>query len=188
MITRTAFDRQYEHIGNVRHGVQTGPWRVEFDAPLADDVNVQKIVQGSIVSLNEYGQYVIGGGTPAGANCPVPCISMKNVFDPDVTTGYQGKTMATSTYSAVGGVITAIPATSGYELETTEFDATGTYLPGDLLVPGTGDNLGKVVKASGAAGGSETVIGVVSKAPSLDYFGNTRLAFFSTFIPAGIRS
>lgn len=137
-ITRATYDRQYEHVGNVRHGVQTGPWRVEFDAPVYKDDNGSylKIRQGSIVSLNEDGLYT--PGCPAGTttNKPMPFLCMKNIFDPDVMTGYKGKNMSESTYSGVGDIITGIPLCSGYEVETTEFDGSATYKVNDGLVPG----------------------------------------------------
>lgn len=190
-LTRTASERQYEHVGNIRHGVQTAPWRVEFPAMVStkdatDIANAKKIYQGSVVSLDQYGKYVLGCAAGTGANQPVPCISLKNVFDPDVTTGLVGKDMSVSYYSGVGGSITAVPVTCGYELETTEFDDTATYVPGDVVVAGTSTALGKVVKGTSAPGGAEVTLGYVSLAPATDYLENKRLAFFAAFVPAGI--
>lgn len=183
-ITRSAFvDRQMSHIGNVRHGVATGPWRVEFDAKVAvGDANLQ-IKQGSVVVLNKNGEFELAPANlaPKTNNCAVPCISLKNVFDADVTTGIEADPKIDKTVSAMGNVITAIPVTSGYELETTEYDTTVTdYNPGDLLTVGTN---GKVTRSTN---GSGVILGVVSKAPAKDYFNNTRLAFFTTFLPAGV--
>ena len=190
-ITRSSFDRQYEHIGNIRHGVQTAEWRVEFDAPIddtAEAANLQCIKQGAVVSLNADGKYVAGADKGTATNHPVPCICMKNIGDADVTTGYNGKGAGApnKTYSAVGGIITAIPVTSGYELETTEFDASATYKPNDAVVAGTEGNLGKVTVAKVKPGSTEVTLGFVSIAPKRDYFGNKRLAFWASFIPAGI--
>lgn len=185
-ITRAPFDRQYEHVGNVRHGVQTGPWRVEFPAAVKDVEASLAIRQGSVISLDANGQYVIGCAAGSAANHPVPFISMKNIFDPDVMTGKKGATESTTTYSAVGGIIVGIPLTCGYEMETTEFDTTATYAPNDGLTAGVDTAIGKVVKATGAPGGTEPYLGFVSLAPKTDYIGNQRLAFFANFIPAGI--
>lgn len=184
-ITRSTFDRQYEHIANIRHGVATGPFRIEFPAPVKAEDNAKKIFQGSVVSLDANGEYVAGCPAGTATNCPVPFISLKNVFDPDVTTGYNSGDNWTkrSTFSAQGGKITAIPATAGYEMETTEFDTAATYAPNDALVAGTGDNLGKVVKATSGIG-SESILGFVSLAPATDEHGNKRLAFFTAFVPA----
>ena len=191
-ITRSAFvDRQMAHIGNVRHGVATGPWRVEFDAKVHDDTadkdpNCLKIKQGSVVVLNEDGEFELATATNLALktnNCAVPCISLKNVFDADVTTGIETDPKIDKTVSAMGNVISAIPVTSGYELETTEYDTTATaYKPGDLLTVGAD---GKVTKSTD---GSGVILGVVSKAPAKDYFNNTRLAFFATFLPAGVKA
>lgn len=192
-ITRSAFvDRQMAHIGNVRHGVATGPWRVEFDAKVHDDTGsggaktCLKIKQGSVVVLNEDGEFELATATNLALktnNCAVPCISLKNVFDADVTTGIETDPKIDKTVSAMGNVISAIPVTSGYELETTEYDTTITdYKPGDLLTVGTD---GKVTRSSD---GSGVILGVVSKAPAKDYFNNTRLAFFATFLPAGVKT
>ena len=193
-ITRSAFvDRQMAHIGNVRHGVATGPWRVEFDAKVHDDTGADgaktclKIKQGSVVVLNEDGEFELATATNlklASGNCAVPCISLKNVFDADVTTGIETDPKIDQTVSAMGNVISAIPVTSGYELETTEWEGNaGDYKPGDLLTVGTD---GKVKKAASAEG-TDVILGVVSKAPAKDYFNNTRLAFFTTFLPVGVK-
>lgn len=180
-ITRSAFDRQMSHIGNVRHGVATGPWRVEFDAKVADGAPNLKIKQGSVVHLKESGEFTIGVPTKTNTSCSVPCISLKNVSDADVTTGIDADPKIDQTVSAMGSVITAIPVTSGYELETTEFVAAdkenlkvGTFI--------TADADGKV---KACTTGTEVIIGVVSKAPAPDYLNNTRVAFFATFLPAG---
>ena len=205
-ITRTDFTRQYEHVAVIAHGAHP-EYRVEFDAPVALTIgggttsaveDAKKIRQGSVVHVNVDGAYEIGGGTGSGVNYPVPCISLKNVADPDVTAGVEGATYRTSTYSAIGGIITAIPCTAGYEIETTEYVGT-TFKPGDALIAATGDDIGKVKIATKqpyqASGASEPILGFVSKVPltataesnrfgtkpSYDY---NRLSFFTNFIPA----
>lgn len=184
-ITRSATDSQSEHVANIRHGVQTGPWRVEFPAKVKVEAASYKIRQGSVVSLDATGQYVIGCPAGTGANCPVPFISMKNIIDPDVQTGKEGKTMKDSTYSAVGGIITAIPATAGYEMESTEFVAN-TYHQNDALTPATGDNIGKITAATQAPGAGQPILGFVTEPSRVDWFNNTRIGFLLHFIPTGI--
>lgn len=188
-ITRSAFvDRQMAHIGNVRHGVATGPWRVEFDAKVHDDTGSEgaktclKIKQGSVVHLNEFGEFTLGVPTKTSTSCSVPCISLKNVSDADVTTGIGADPKIDQTVSAMGSVITAIPVTSGYELETTEFNAADK----DNLKVGTFITADADGKVKACTTGTEVIIGVVSKAPALDYLNNTRVAFFATFLPAGV--
>ena len=129
-------------------------------------------------------------------------ISLKNVFDPDVTTGKLGTSVYVvdgtpsvlpdyrkTTYSAVGGKITAIPCTGGYEIETTEFDGSKTYHPNDVLIPGTtaGYDLGFVtLPASSSVGiGAAPVVGFVSRATfTVDSYQQKRISFWTNFIPA----
>lgn len=197
-ITRTNFPRQFEHVAVVAHGAHP-EYRLEFDAKVKNEAASLKIKQGSIVSLDANGEFVVGCGEGTGVNYPVPMISLKNVVDPDVTAGVQGADYRTSTYSAIGGKITAIPCTAGYEIETTEFVAQGgstKFAPGDALIPAAGDNIGKVKIATKQpfqqgttadtvfTAGSEVIVGFVSQA---EYYANnynhTRLSFFTNFIP-----
>lgn len=180
-ITRKNFTRQYEHIAVIAHGAHP-EYRLEFSAPVKDEADSYKIFQGSVVSLNDDGQFVAGCAIGTGVNFPVPMISMKNIFDPDVTTGVTGVDYTTSTYSSVGGNITAIPCTGSYEIETTEF-TEGTYKPNDgVIVDGT--NKGKVTVATAKPGSTEVYVGFVSRAPYKPAnFNQKRLAFFTNFIP-----
>ena len=200
-ITRTdQLYRQNEHAAVIAHGAHP-EYRLEFPAEVdGTDANFSKIYQGSVVSLNADGKYICGCGVGTGVNYPVPCISLKNVFDPDVTTGKLGTTAFVtgssytvlpdyrkSTYSAVGGKITAIPFTGGYEIETTEFDFEAEYAPNDALVAGTGDLLGKVAKATASTAdvGTAPVVGFVSKPMfSVDSYQQKRISFWTNFIPA----
>lgn len=202
-ITRTdQLYRQNEHAAVIAHGAHP-EYRLEFPAEVdGSDSNYTKIFQGSVVSLNSDGKYVCGCGVGTGANFPVPCISLKNVFDPDVTTGKLGTTAFVtgtsftvlpdyrkSTYSAVGGKITAIPCTGGYEIETTEIDLDATYNVNDAVVAGAGDDIGKVVPFTGtnpfAVGATVAVIGFVSKGIfSVDSYQQKRISFWTNFIPA----
>ena len=214
-ITRTdQLSRQSEHAAVIAHGAHP-EYRLEFPAEVATDANATSIYQGSVVSLNEYGQYVLGCDKGSAANFPVPCISMKNVFDPDVATGKvadpenveytvtvdgntQTKTVTfynprKSTFSAVGGIITAIPCTGSYEIETTEFVTGSTYHPNDALIVGStaGVDLGKIdvapatLKNPYAAGNASPVIGFVSKATfTVDAYQQKRISFWANFIPA----
>ena len=204
-ITRTdARARQNEHAAVIAHGAHP-EYRLEFPAEVeGSDDNFTKIYQGSVVSLNSNGKYVCGCGAGTGVNYPVPCISLKNVFDPDVTTGKVADPVSVtvssgtadehtltyynprkSTYSAVGGVITAIPCTGGYEIETTEFDKDATYAINDALIAGTSDTIGKVTVATSAGKvGTAPVLGFVSRKPFvMAAYGQDRVAFFTNFIP-----
>ena len=125
------------------------------------------------------------GITAIGASC-FKDSNVTSVTIPSTVTSIQSKAFSDCrklTNVSLSGKITAIPATAGYEMETTEFDTTAAYAPNDALVAGTGDNLGKVVKATSGLG-SESILGFVSLAPATDEHGNKRLAFFTAFVPA----
>ena len=211
-ITRTdQLSRQSEHAAVIRHGAHP-EYRLEFPAEVANVANATSIYQGSIVSLNADGQYILGCGAGTGVNFPVPCISLKNIFDPDVATGkvadpknevvtINGETATVtyynprkSTYSAVGGIITAIPLTGSYELETTEFVQTSTYHVNDALVVGStaGVDLGKIDVAGSTdynnpygVGNDSPIVGFVSKpAYEMEPYQQKRISFWANFIPA----
>ena len=207
-ITRTdQLSRQSEHAAVIAHGAHP-EYRLEFPAEVAVNDNATSIYQGSVVSLNEYGQYVLGCDKGSAANFPVPCISMKNVFDPDVATGkvadpeevvVSGETITfynprKSTFSAVGGIITASPCTGSYEIETTEFVTGSTYHPNDALIVGStaGVDLGKIDVAGSSVfnnpygtGNPSPIIGFVSKATfTVDAYQQKRISFWANFIPA----
>ena len=183
-ITRNDFARQIDHIAVIAHGAHP-EYRLEIDAPVSVDSGAA-IRQGSVVSLNADGAYVLGCPAGTDQNYPVPAISLKNAYDPDVTAGTSGATYRTTTYAAVGGKITAIPCTGGYEIQTTEYDGVdSSFKPGDALSPAVSGGL--VAKAAAAAYTSGSVImGYVTSAPELNKTAGAKvLSFLTTFLPAG---
>ena len=208
--TRTNFERQIDHAAVLAHGAHP-KYRVECDAEV-DATTTEKatanqaIKQGSVVHLDSLtGKYNIGLAAASGQNFPVPFISLKNAIDPDVTTGVRGASQtvtynitggtaeatfydpARTTYSAVGGKITAIPMTAGYEIETTEF-VDGVYNYNDALTAGKTTNIGKLIKATAApflASGSQPILGFVSRVPYTNpAYNQKRIGFWTNFIPA----
>jgi hypothetical protein len=170
-IRRPAGTLQSDHVAVVKHGAHP-EYRVEIDAPVdGTDENYVNIFQGSIISID----YTTNGYRLGATNGGVPSISMKNVKDEDVTTG-KGIADYKGTLSAVGGVITAIPVTAGYEMETTEFDKTATYLIGMKL----GANSSGLVEpwVSGPVIGFVTVLPYLEKS-----YRHTRLGFLTHYIP-----
>lgn len=208
--TRTNFERQIDHAAVIAHGAHPR-YRVEQDAEVdastAEKLAANtKIKQGSVVSLNANGKYDIGLPAGSGVNYPVPHISLKNAFDPDVTTGVVGPIGMTNTvvvsgqtttynfsdyrrntYSSVGGKITALPCTAGYEIETTEF-VSGTYAYNDALIAASGDDIGKLTIATAQpfkASGSQPILGFVSRVPYMqEAYLQKRIGFYTNFIPA----
>lgn len=187
-ITREGGTQQYEHVAVIAHGAHP-EYRLEFDAPVKDEAASRGIKQGSVVSIDENGEYVIGCTAGTGYVFPVPCISMKNIYDPDVTTGRVGTGILATYWSPVGGKITAIPCTGGYEIETTEFKASDTYKPGTGLVPADGADKGLVKAATTNPGTTVPYVGFCSQAPYVaKNYMHKRLSFFTNFIPARINA
>ena len=146
-------------------------WRAEFAAPGAD-VN-QEIHEGSLISLNAEGKFVLGCEAGAGANRPMPMWSCKDINNAGVIQ-YGGNIFAGNYHGLV--------ATGGYEIETSEFDTEASYGVNDMLMPGAE---GKVTKASGNAYGAFPVVGVVSCAVETNRTCACKtLRFWSTYIPA----
>lgn len=183
--------QQYENYVDVKAGDLEVSNQLIFSAPLSEDASdsAEKIVRGSVVSLNENGKFVLG--CPIGSTniYPMAMFSRKNASDPDVTTGavgtQTGEVIATST---VGGKIPAYVATGGFELESSEYDAAGTYKVNMAL---KANAQGKVTPAgSGTMYGNETIVGIVSRVPfrskasfNVNGTANNRICFWTTFFP-----
>ena len=108
--TRTNFERQMDYAAVLAHGAHPR-YRVEFDAEVDASTDTKKTVnlgikQGSVVYLDsDTGKYNLGLAAASGQNFPVPIISLKNAFDPDVTTGVVGIS-GTTTKVVVSGTTT----------------------------------------------------------------------------------
>jgi len=185
-ITRADFERQIDHVAVIAHGAHP-EYRLEIDAPISIESGASgsAIRQGSLVSLNTSGAYILGIGEATSGttiNYPVPAISLKNANDPDVTAGTTGSSYKTTTYAAVGGKITAIPCTGGYEIETTEFVPSSNYKPGDALT-GSGGYICLASTPAFATSGS-AIVGFVSHVPVLNKtVGAQVLGFLTSYIP-----
>lgn len=189
-ITRSV-RQQYENYIAVKNGVKQESMSLMFVAPIStgDADGGDKIVRGSVVSLNAEGKMVLGLPEGTGNLYPMPMFAKKNSFDPDVQTGavgaQTGEILASST---VGGLMTAYVATGAFELESSEF-ATGEYKVNMALVANAE---GKVAPADeNAVYGAKTVVGIVSKVPfrskasmNVNGTGVNRICFWPVFFPA----
>ena len=188
-ITRSV-RQQYENYIAVKNGVKQESMSLMFVAPIStgDADGGDKIVRGSVVSLNAEGKMVLGLPEGEGNICPMPMFAKKNSFDPDVQTGAVGaQTGEIIASSTVGGLMTAYVATGAFELESSEF-ANGEYKCNMALVA---NEAGKVAPATGAVYGDKTVVGIVSKPPfrskasmNVNGTGNNRICFWPVFFPA----
>ena len=150
--------------------------RLTFAAEGNDASDV--IYDGTLCSLNADGKLVKGVAAGTGTNLPMPLFACTNYYDNGVRMLGQ---------QVFGGLYKTLVATGGYEIETTEYDATVTYAPNDALVPATSANAGKVTKATTAVYGAAPVVGIVSQGTRADDSGLipvNRLAFWTVFIPA----
>lgn len=171
-ITRTV-EQQFAHTVDV---VKGGPVnaRLEYTAPVSAEAT--GIYKGSLVSLNEKGEFVLGLSSAKA----MPLWSKKNLTDPDVVCGSKDGNGVSITNSITGGQIDAYVATGGFELETTEFVA-GTYAANNYL---TADASGKVTVTAEAPYGATAIVGVVSRGIQSGIYKTQRLAFWPVFLPA----
>lgn len=184
--------QQYEHYIAVKSGALEESMCLMHNAPLSENESdaADKIVRGSVISLNAEGKFVLGLPEGSGNVYPMPMFSKKNAFDPDVMTGAVGAaTGHVLAKSTVGGALPGYVATGAFELESSEYDKEATFEVNTALVS-TDD--GKVTAAASNAiyGASKTVLGIVSKVPfrskaSFDVYGteNNRICFWPVFFP-----
>ena len=162
--------------GHVCVAVKAPPpnWRLTFSAPGAS-VDAQ-INEGSLVSLNADGEFVLGCGAGTGTNLPMPMWSCKGI-DNLGTIAYGG--------NAFAGNYDALVATGGFEIQTSEYDKTATYAVNDAIIPDAA-HPGLVTKSVEGAYGAAPVVGIVSQGTGLEgVTGAESLTFWSVFIPAG---
>jgi hypothetical protein len=147
--------------------------RLDFSAAPAA---AQTILQGAIVSINSAGAIVEGCAVGIGANRPMPMWAIQATTDFDANSDVG---------NISGGVQSAVVATGGFEIETTEFVDT-VYAPNDLLKPGLVASLGKFTLATVPPYGAEVIVGCVSKAVATNRDGVSVLRFWTMFLPASL--
>lgn len=160
--------------------------RLEYFATAHKDASYYR---GSVVSANDKGELIAGCGAGTPGNRPMPMFALVGTEDLDVYT---------DKFNWGDAVPSALPATGGYELATTEYlvvDGSGDlieYKVNDLL---TADSTGKLKLASADAGNATTpIVGIVSianaggrvnaigKATQSNY-GKPLLSFWTVFFP-----
>jgi hypothetical protein len=145
--------------------------RLDFHAP---PVAGEPINAGSLCSLNAAGSLV--AGCPAGADeiRPMPMFAIQGINDFDANSDVGNMS---------GGVMSAVVATGGFEIETTEFDAAGTYLPNTLLTADAALD-GQVAPATASPYGAEVIVGVVSTGAGTNSDNQGVLRFWTVYLPA----
>lgn len=157
-------------------------WRAEYAAEGAD-VN-QEIHEGSLISLNSEGKFVLGCGAGTKGNRPMPMFSCKDINNAGVV--QFGNNVFAGNYHG-------LVATGGFEIETSEFDTEVEYAYNDMLMPyvpadetdAEKAKVGKVTKATESAYGAFPVVGIVSRPDGVNRTCEcSTIRFWSTFIPA----
>lgn len=86
------------------------------------------------------------------------------------------------------GKLSGVVATGGYEIDSTEFDSTRSYVAGDLLTAPTGASSGDaatggVLTNNGVVQYVNPVVGVVSSGKHTNHNGIPTLSFWSVYLP-----
>lgn len=149
------------------------PRRLDFAAA---PKTAEAIVEGMCCSLDSNGEFIKGCPAGAAGNKPMP-IFMSNSQDDFDTNSDKG--------NISGGVMNGLVGTGAFEVETTEYTATSTYAPNDLL---QGKTDGKVDLLGRLPYDELTAVGVVSKGVSVNRDGKNVLSFWTVYLPAGAES
>jgi len=133
----------------------------------------EEIVEGMCCSLDANGELIKGcpGGAVGNKPMPIFVINSQDDFDTNSDKG-----------NISGGVMSGLVGSGAFEVETTEYVATSTYAPNDLL---QGKASGKVDLMGQLPYGDITGVGVVSKGTSVNRDGVAVLSFWTEYIPAG---
>jgi hypothetical protein len=149
---------------------------VSFDVPRGRVVHLELVGGKEVflpgVSGSHMAIFLLNGGGDA------------DVSNPGTTAGGKFMHQAVSPSGKLSGLV----ATGGYEIATTEFDDTQTYVPGNLLTAGTSTSVastGGVLTNQGAVQYVNAVCGVVSSGASTNHNGVKTLSFWSVYLPAG---
>ena len=155
-----------------------GPGRLNRLDYAAPPKALEAIAPGMVCSLDDNGQFVAGcgKGTTASGQRPMPMFAIQDTdaFDANSDAG-----------NFSGGVQSALVATGGFEIETTEFNTGETYKPNTMLIP-DGASAGRITVAGAVApyGVGAPVVGIVSKGRNTNYNGIGTLRFWTVFLPS----
>lgn len=164
------------------------PTAVDFVAKLSANVTIDPVPEGRVVHLNSVREFEMG---VAGTQMAMFLIQDSN--DPDVT----AQAVTGTVHVAPVGNMSALVATGGYELRSTEYNAANEYAPNNLLtsvasntVNATGgvldnENAGGAALTAPWAGGGTTraICGVVSKGVEDNSHGINALVFWPVWLP-----
>ena len=162
-----SYTQHYENMVRIVGG--TDPMHaLMFGAGIATD---EVIAAGSVVSLDSDGDFVLGC-----TGYDMPMYAENGTTDLDVT-------QETGIFS--GGNLAAYVGCAGVELFTSAYDSASanSYARNTLLHAATGDDAGLLTEAASAAYNDAAILGSVSRGLLTEGYQQTRLYFFSYFIP-----
>lgn len=125
----------------------------------------------SATSIDNDGSIVVNAGC-ADAAMPLFARGGAEDFDTKADTG-----------NAIGRVCSLLPASGGFEIETTEYDMTETYDVNDFLTAATGDDAGLVTRSPDAYS-TRVIVGQVSRGVVEGQYNQSLLSFWTLAIPA----
>jgi hypothetical protein len=173
-------DLLFEHGLDVKKG-----WfdmaALDYDAKLASNVTFE-VPRGRVVHLDSNGAFV-----PGAHNTGVAIFLLNGSSDADVSN--PGTTAAGNfMHQAIAptGKMSGLVATGGYEISTTEFDASRTYAPNDLLTAAislTNKAVGGVLTNASVTQYVNPVVGVVSSGATKNHNGIQALSFWCVWLP-----
>ncbi len=169
------------------------PTALDFTGKLHTDVTIDPLPAGRCVHVEEIEAVAYGPGTSGGValfkpgvtdtQMPIFLFQGSDAFDVSNPGG-------TDWYAiAPVGIMSGLVATGAYELETTEFDTSLTYLPNDVLkaivsdVDDT-DETGGGCLSNDAIVYVNAIVGVVSRGTYTNAYGKESLAFWPVYLPA----
>lgn len=180
------FSQAFEHTCEPVHGGQAGP--LVKQRPIAAN-SITKAYAGRVVTLDSNGNFQVGNG---GSKWAMPMFLIRGIESPSVYT--EGNQWWQPAPSASVGI--AAVATGGFELQSTEFNTSGTYAPNTPL---TADSDGVLTPISGTTGlNTYWVVGICSVYENQENYrpvptmlpvgknanGKDVLTFWSVFLPA----
>lgn len=174
-------DLMFEHGLDVKKG-----WfdmaSLDYSAKMSSDVTYA-VKRGRVVHVDPN----TGTFVPGAHNTNVAIFLLNGSEDADVSN--PGTTAAGNfMHQAVAptGKLSGLVATGGYEISSTEYDASKTYKPGDLLtaaVSTTNAAVGGVLTNDGVEQFVNPVVGVVSSGAAKNHNGINAISFWCVWLP-----
>lgn len=168
----TMFDHLLDVVGGPVPGT---PYALMKAAKIASGQTAAYFLAGRVVSLDSNGDFVIGAEAPAagGASLPMPMFLVNSYNDFDVA-GDAGNIVGADSAGTNTPKLSALVATGGFEIETTEY-TSATNLVTNRPLTATAAQLGKLTVATALSGTPGTIVGIASAAVAASHRGSTNL-------------